>query len=216
MSFGYSARKTLDTIVENKKLLLGSSSKSRQMLLKEALIPFTVIGHTADEDEVDKSLPFDALLQAIARYKMEHVTLPKGTEGQTIFILTADSMGIDSEGVVHGKPKDREDAIRKIKALEKESVTATAFCLERKSFKNGEWVLDKRIEKYVQARYKFTVPQHWIDRYLEHSWAMIASGAIAIELYGTQFLEWVDGSHSVIVGLPMYELREALEEIGFY
>ena len=34
-------------------LLLGSSSKSRQMLLNEALIPFKMIGHTADEELVD-------------------------------------------------------------------------------------------------------------------------------------------------------------------
>ncbi|MCF7900385.1 Maf family protein [Candidatus Babeliales bacterium] len=198
------------------KLLLGSSSKSRQMLLNEALIPFIMIGHTADEDKVDKSLPFKELLQAIARYKMDHVELPLGKEGDSIFVLTADSMGMDGNGVVHGKPKDKEDAIHKIKALEKESVTGTAFCLDKKIFKDGLWQKSERIEKYVEARYKFTVSDAWLERYLEHSWAMIASGAIAIELYGNQFLEYVDGSYSTIVGLPMYELREALEEIGFY
>ncbi len=198
------------------KLLLGSSSKSRQMLLNEALIPFTMVGHTADEDKVDKSLPFKELLSEIARYKMDHVELPLGKEGDFIFVLTADSMGMDGNGVVHGKPKDKEDAIYKIKALEKESVTGTAFCLDKKIFKDGLWQKSQRIEKYVEARYKFTVSDAWLEKYLEHSWAMIASGAIAIELYGNQFLEYVDGSYSTIVGLPMYELREALETIGFY
>ena len=198
-------------------LLLGSSSKSRQMLLNEAMIPFKMIGHTADEDLVDKSLSFKDLLKAIALFKMEHVTLPSDAqEGDVLFILTADSMGHDATGTIHGKPKDREDAIKKIKSLSEKSTTATAFCLDKRVFKNNEWVLEKRIERCVESHYKFTVPDNWLDRYLKDSWAMIASGAIAVELYGTQFLEWVDGSYSTIVGLPMYELRQTLEEIGFF
>jgi len=186
------------------------------MLLKEALIPFEVIGHSADEEKVDRALPFKELLKEIARYKMEHVTLLDGKEGDVVFVLTADSMGHDKDGVVHGKPKDREDALRKIKTLSEKSTTATAFCLDRKIFKEGRWHVDKRIERCVEAYYKFNIPAHWVDRYLEHSWALIASGAIAVELYGTQFLEWVEGSCSTIVGLPMFEVREALEEVGFF
>lgn len=198
------------------KLLLGSTSRSRQMLLKEALIDFEVIGHGADEEEVDRSLPFKELLSAIALHKMNHVTLPDGKEGDVIFVMTADSMGHDAQGIIHGKPKNREDAIKKIQALSEKSTTATAFCLDRRVWKEGRWHVDKRIEQCVQSHYKFTIPEQWMDRYLEHSWALIASGAIAVELYGAQFLEWVDGSYSTIVGLPMFELREALKEIGFF
>ncbi len=43
-----------------------------------------------------------------------------------------------------------------------------------------------------------------------------ASGAVAIEDYGAQFLKTVDGSHSAIIGLPLFELREALDELGFF
>ncbi len=198
-------------------LLLGSTSQSRQMLLKEALIPFEVVGHGADEDTVDRSLPFDQLLQEIARLKMDHVVLPgAGLEGEFIFILTADSMGKDANGNVHGKPKNEEAAREKIRALAKKSTTGTAFCIDKRVFKNGQWVLEKRIEKCVLSQYEFVVPENWIDRYLRHSWAMIASGAIAIELYGNQFLKSVDGSYSAIVGLPMAEVREALEELCFF
>lgn len=197
-------------------LLLGSTSQSRQMLLKEALIPFKTIGHTADEDSVDRALPFTELLQTIARLKMEHVAIPEGKEGDIVFVLTADSMGSDAQGNVHGKPKDKQDAIAKIKALQEESITATAFCLDKKVYKNGVWQREQRIEKYRETRYRFVIPDNWIERYLEHSWAMIASGAIAVELYGAQFLESVDGSYSAVVGLPMFELRQALEEVNFF
>ena len=203
--------------MNKKMLLLGSTSQSRQMLLKEALIPFQVIGHGADEDAVERSLPFKELLQAIARLKMEHVVLPNCyEEGEVVYVLTADSMGKDAQGIIHGKPKNEIDARAKIKALAQQSMTATAFCLDKKIMRNNKWTIEKRIERYVEATYEFIVPDAWVDRYLKHSWAMIASGAIAVELYGNQFLKSINGSYSTIVGLPMVEFREALEEIGFF
>ncbi len=197
-------------------LLLGSSSQSRQMLLKEALIPFKEIGHGADEEAIDKTFPFEKLLVEIARHKMNHVTVPAGKEGDICFVLTADSMGKDKYGIVHGKPKNREDALKKIKALSEKSISGTALCVHKKIFRNGVWQVEKVIEKYVETEFAFSVPDYWIDQYLEHSWAMIAAGAIAVELYGAQFLKWVNGSYSGIVGLPMFELRKSLEELGFW
>lgn len=212
--------------MNSKILYLASSSRSRQVLLNEALIPFTVIGHSADEDAPDRSLPFEKLLQEIARLKMDHALLPEGHEGQEIYVLCADSMGYDAQGVVHGKPKDREDAIAKIKALGEKSFTATAFCLDKKVWNpslpsassgcDGAWECIERIERVVGAHYRFTIPDKWIDRYLEHSWAMIASGAIAVEFYGAQFLECIDGSYTAVMGLPMFELRQALEHLRFF
>jgi predicted house-cleaning NTP pyrophosphatase (Maf/HAM1 superfamily) len=68
----------------------------------------------------------------------------------------------------------------------------------------------------VTADYVFDVPDAWLDIYLEKSRGLVASGAIAIEEFGSQFLKTVHGSYTTIVGLPMYELREALEKIGFF
>ncbi len=203
--------------MQNKrKLFLGSSSQSRQMLLNQINIPFEVIGHTADEDLISRDAPFYEVLAAIARYKMDHVALLVGNEGDVAFVLTADSMGRDGQGTIHGKAKDREDALHKLKMLGQHAETATAFCLDRRFFKNGAWILQERIEKVVGARYKFIVPENWIDRYFENSTALIVSGAIAIELYGSQFLESIDGSYSTVVGLPLFELRCALEKLGFF
>ncbi len=200
-----------------KKLYLASSSRSRQVLLQEALIPFECIGHDADEEAADRLLPFLDLLQQIARDKMDHALLQPGThEGQEIFVLSADSMGYDAQGVVHGKPTDREDAIKKIKSLGDKAVTATAYCLDKKRWDGSQWVIVERQERVVEARYRFVISDQWIDRYLEHSWAMSASGAIAVEFYGAQFLEWIDGSFTAVMGLPMFELRTDLEKLGFF
>jgi septum formation protein len=198
-------------------LYLASSSRSRQVLLQEALIPFEVVGHMADEEAADRALPFKELLLVIARSKIDCANLPADVvEGREIYVLAADSMGYDAQGIVHGKPKDRQDAIAKLTSLGDNATTATAYCIDKRIGKNGQWVLVERIERVIEARYRFVVPEAWIDRYLEHSWAMIASGAIAVEFYGAQFLEWVDGSYSAVMGLPMFELRQDLEHLGFF
>ena len=197
-------------------LLLGSNSQPRKLLLDNAKIPYQILGHTADEELVDQSLDLQERVAAIARHKMEHVSLPAGKEGQIIFVLTADSMGKSASGKVYGKPKSRQEAVTILESLGvQEHSTATGFCLDKKQYHNGAWQVIERVEKVVTARYQFEIPQHWIDRYLEHSWGLNASSAIAIEGYGEQFLKTITGSYTAVIGLPMFELRQALEQVDF-
>ncbi len=67
----------------------------------------------------------------------------------------------------------------------------------------------------MQAYYEFEVPEECIVRYLAVSYGMKAAGAITIEGYGAQFLKKVEGSYSAIIGLPLFELREALQKLDF-
>ncbi len=201
----------------NKQLLLGSKSPSRQMLLRQAGIGFTCVEQDADETQCDYALPLEQLVAAIALHKMEHVVLPDGNdEGEVCFVLTADTLSQDLDGTVHGKPVDRTDAISKIKSARKGSRLCSAFCLDRKVWQGDEWRIEKRITKQVAAEYLFYVPDNWIDAYFDNSIGLQTANAIAIEGYGEQFLKYVHGSYSTIVGLPMFELREALEETGFF
>jgi nucleoside triphosphate pyrophosphatase len=198
-------------------LLLGSKSYSRKMLLNEAHIPFTVVEQNADESLCDWGLELPKIVENIARYKMEHVVLPDGQqEGDVCFVLTADTLGQDKHGTVHGKPENRTDAIKKIKAGRDGSHLCTAFCLDKKIWQAGVWKTEKRIEQVVHAEYRFCVPDEWIEMYLEKSFGLSASGAIAVEAFGAQFLECVNGSYTAIVGLPMFEVREALQKIDFF
>lgn len=197
-------------------LLLASSSKVRQLLLEQIQIPFTIVTQNADESLIPHTT-LEETVSAIARLKMEHIVLPPAHKDAVAFIITADSMGASSDGMLHGKPKDRNDAINKLHALTgKDCRTATGFCLEKRIFKNNQWHTEQAHTQVVTAHYEFNVPKHWIDRYLQHSWGMQASGAIAIEFYGMQFLKSVSGSFSAIMGLPLYEVREALETFGFF
>lgn len=197
-------------------LYLGSKSQARQQLLKDAQIPFTLVEQNADESKCEIPSSLKESVENIALYKMEHVVLPAGKEGDTCFVLTADTLTQHNDGSISGKPKDRADSISMIKAACGGARVGTAFCLDRRVYRDGLWTVFKRIQGYVDAQYNLEIPDEWIDIYLEKSFSATSSGAIAIEVYGAQFLKTVQGSHSTIVGLPMFEVREALQEIGFF
>jgi septum formation protein len=208
-------------------LYFGSKSQSRRMLLEESQIPFVTVDQDADESQCDWGLPLPQLVLSIALYKMQHVILPDGKqEGDICFVLTADTMGQDKMGVIHGKPVDRADAIAKIKAAANGSYLCTAFCVDRKVWRTGptsprlrragKWVIEERVADVVDAEFLYLVPDNWIDIYLEKTPYLEVSGAIAVEKFGNQFLKTVHGSYSTIIGLPLFEVREALEKLGFF
>ncbi len=197
-------------------MYLASQSSSRQQLLKESDISFKLLSQDADESACDWGLSLDKLVAAISLHKMNHAVLPAGSEGDTLYIITADTLSRDANGEIQGKPKNKEDAIVKIKQARKGTKLCSAFCLDKKIFRNGEWKIVERIHEVVAAEYLFYVPDEWIEPYLEKSVGLSCSNAIAVELFGAQFLKSVRGSYSTIVGLPMYEVRQALEQMGFF
>lgn len=208
----------------NKKIMhtlyLASQSSSRQYLLREAKIPFTLLAQSADEHVCDWSLALEDVVSNIAKHKMTHVVMPSDSglaEGQIAYVLTADTLTQDSTGDLHGKPGDYHEAVAMLKALQPVCRVATAFCLQRKKFINGNWVVDAERLVCVVATCEFDVSGPWVDRYFKNSaigWS--AAGGMAIESYGMQFLKSINGSYSGVIGLPLFELRQALDELGFF
>lgn len=199
-------------------LYLGSTSAARQQLLKEVQIPYTLVTQSADESACDWNLPWQEVIEKIALYKMEHVVLPEDAKQQKhVFVLTADTMGVDIDGVIHGKPIDTQDAINKIKALRRGGKVGTAYCLDRKRYHDGKWITDERILEFVATDYEFDMPDGWIEHYFKAvpQYLKIA-GAITVEGYGAQFLKSINGSYTTILGLPMFEVRVALQKLGFF
>jgi len=199
-----------------KNLYLGSTSASRKALLTAAGIPFTCLPLDVDEKKCDWTLPLLQLVGTIAAYKMVHVQLPIGQESQEIYVLTADTLSQDSTGKVTGKPTSHDDAQEMIRAARHGMITCTAFCLEKKRYIQGAWHTVDRVAQAVQAQYCFDVPEAWLEWYLSNSRGVNCSGSIAIEGHGALFLRDVQGSYTTIVGLPLFEVRQALESMGFF
>lgn len=197
-------------------LYLASKSSGRKKLLEEARIEYQIIEQNADETACDWSLPLPDVVQAIAQSKMEHVIMPKGVEGQISFVLTADTLVIDPGGIIRGKPVDMADAIAMLKAEKGRNRCGTAFCLEKKIYRAGVWHTVRHIARYVEAIAEIDVPDEQMEEFLRMSGSIDAAAAFKVGGYGAQFLKSVEGSYSTIIGLPMFELRQALIELGFY
>lgn len=199
-------------------LLVGSKSLQRHRLLFESKIPFKIIGQNADESQCDYGLPFAQLLESIAIHKMNHILMPECAEGGHAYVLTVDTMVQDGLGNVYGKPKNKMHAIETIKALrDNPGSVGTTFCLDKKLLKEGKWVTEHRIIKFENTLYKLDIQDHWIDIYCEQYPEYLSiAGALTVETYGAQFITSLDGSYGAALGLPVFELREALEKIGFY
>lgn len=197
------------------RLYLASSSRIRRYLLSEVGITYTVLKQSADESQCDWTLPPYELAPAIAEHKMNHVDLSPVAE-KTCFVLTADSVVTGADGTSYGKPVDRNDAIKTIKALRGNPVTVvTGFCLEKKERDNDVWRTVKRVVSVAGAECQFSIPDEYIDIYLEKTHALTAAGSATVEGYGAQFFKSINGSYPAVLGLPLYELREQLAAFGF-
>lgn len=197
-------------------LYLASGSQSRKKLLEVANIPFTLISQNADESQCSVQQPLEVLVQEIAELKMDHIILPAGKEGEVAYFLTADTMTIDPDNKLHGKPRDRDEAVAMLKACRQGAIVGTAFCLERKLYTHNQWQTQEQIIGYDRAWCVVDVPDVFLDYYLDRVPFTTVSGGITIEGFGEQFVKEVNGCYSAIIGLPMYKLRTALYQLDFY
>jgi septum formation protein len=195
-------------------LYLASGSRMRRELLRQAKIPFSLIQQNADEDSINWQQEPTELVKILSRLKMDHAIIPNGTE---CYVITADTICIDIHGAIHGKPKDYKDAITMLKLWREGSTVITGFCIDKKAYTaTGSWKTIDRQEGVVSTSIDFSIPDEWLDIYLKETPSMSCAGAMAIEEYGFQFVKSINGSYSNIIGLPMYEVRLALESLGFF
>lgn len=218
-------------------LYLASASRARRLLLVQSRIPFIVIHHTAEEMVMNgqSKLLLQELTMHIARQKMEHAVIPQdhlnqatlgflppkssqapNHDGSECFVLTADTLTMDSTGAIHGKPKDWQDAQHMLKLWRSGCTVATAFCIDKKMYSDEQWHTKERIERCVTTRIAFDIPDEWLNEYLEQTPSLSVAGAMAIEEFGALFVQSIEGSYTNIVGLPLFELRQALTKIGFF
>jgi septum formation protein len=194
-------------------LYLASQSQMRKQLLLQSHIPFTVLEQTADETACDWNQPCTDVVLSIARSKMDHVSLPLGTH---CYVLTADTLCMDVQGHLQGKPENEEAARAMLTLWQAGCLVVTGFCLDKKEFKQGTWQTERRIEQAVVSKIDFSVPARWVDEYLRETPTLSVAGGMKIEDFGFQFVRTIEGSYSNILGLPLFEVREALTELGFF
>lgn len=200
-------------------LYLASQSPSRKQLLTEARIPFTVIAQAADEELHGTSERVEERVLQIAQAKMAHAEIPLGsTIDEVCWVLTADSLVLSSAGTIFGKPTSYQHAEAMLRELRDGPCrVATGFCCGRFSWDGAVWREQVVHCQVVAADVEIGITDAWIATYLaRHPNALQTAGVLVVEGFGAQFVKAVHGSYTTVLGLPVYEVRCALEQSGFF
>jgi septum formation protein len=182
------------------RLILASASPRRAELLASAGFDFEV--HPADVDETPTpgEPPIDYALR-VARDKGRSAVVPDPTTA----ILSADTVVVAGAHML-GKPADRADAARMLGMLAgRVHEVHTAVVVRR-----GE----DEAHEVVTTRVSFgPLSADEIAWYVESGEPDGKAGAYAIQGRGARFIDWIEGSWSNVVGLPVATVYRLLARL---
>lgn len=186
------------------QIILASASPRRRELLSQ--IGITAMVQAVDIDESKKQN--ETVLAYVERLAREKAN--RGFEviknPEKLPVLGSDTI-VEIDGEILGKPDNRQHAKEILKRLsgEKHEVhTAVAIVMGDKTFLKVS---------STAVRFK-TLQAQEIEQYVASGEADDKAGAYAIQGIAAQFVENINGSYSGVMGLPLFETVELLEQCG--
>ena len=183
------------------RLVLASASPRRADLLRQIGVAFDVLSADIDESARDLEQP-RAYVERMAREKAAAIA----ARLDAAVVLAADtSVVVDTQ--VLGKPADAQHAARMLHALsgrEHEVITAVAICTAH-----------ARREIVTRTRVAMReIADHEIQAYWQSGEPTDKAGGYAIQGLGAVFVRSIHGSYTGVVGLPLCETAELLQQSG--
>jgi septum formation protein len=162
---------------------------------------FTIEPADVDESVIAGEPPADYVLR-VARAKA-HAVAATRTSGGTV--LAADTTVV-VEGTILAKPENREDAVRMLQRLAgvvHEVLTGVVVLA-------GE----RELTEVVRTRVRFLpLSPEEIAWYVETGEPDGKAGAYAIQGRAARFVDWIEGSWSNVVGLPVATVDRMLKTL---
>jgi septum formation protein len=176
-------------------LILASSSPRRRDLLSSLGLQFQVV--PAELREIPS--PHEAAKDFAVRVA-EKKALAVGNKHPHAWVIGADTV-VAVEGEILGKPRDREDAKRMLQQLaNREHVVITGYTL----MKVAE---GKKMRGVEETRVKISsLEEREIEWYINTGEPFDKAGGYAIQGKGAFMVEWIEGSYTNVVGLPLCQL----------
>lgn len=180
-------------------LILASGSPRRQELLKLIAEDFTV--HPVDADEtLPQGMPVEMAAAFLADLKAK--------EAARLFpddiVIGCDTVVILGDEIM-GKPRDREDAHRMLRALSGESHSV----LTGTSLYHGKQTSVFTTETLVTF---YPLSDAEIEAYLDTGEPFDKAGAYGIQGKGALLVQGIEGDYFNVVGLPVAALSRALRQ----
>lgn len=181
-------------------LVLASGSPRRRELLAVLVDRFEVQPADIDESVHDGESPSD-YVQRMAREKAAALALEAWTLGADTSVVL--------DGTILGKPADANEAMAMMRSLANRSHHVHSAVALRAP--DGATEVRESITEV-----EFGDPDEaWIARYAASGDPLDKAGAYGIQGAPAAWIRAIRGSHSGVVGLPLFETAELLRAAGF-
>lgn len=185
------------------RLVLASTSpRRRDLLARIGVTPDRIAAPDIDETPLRDELP-RAYAQRIALGKAQAVA-----RDDDEIVLAGDTTIAVGRRIL-GKPEDEADLRRMLGLLS----GRRHHCLSAVCLIDGAGKTRMRLSDTVVAFKRLTDAE--IDRYVASGEGMGKAGGYAIQGRAEVFVRFLSGSHSGVVGLPVFETRALLESAGY-
>ena len=189
-------------------LILASASPRRRDLLAACRIPFEIMPSMIDEQALPDE-PAAAYVQRLALAKAASVA----QNHPDAIVLGADTT-VTIDNLILAKPQSLDEARHMLNRLcgrEHQILTAVAVVAGRMA----AHVVDRSAQVMVASR---VLMRHFttgtVEWYLATGEPMDKAGAYAVQGLGGALVEWVEGSYTNAVGLPLTETLALLRRFG--
>ena len=190
---------------KNLKFILGSSSPRRLELLKQInFYPNEIFKPEINEDPQKKELPI-IYVKRMAKEKMDVVKKKFPND----LILTADTIVYVGRRIID-KTNEKSKAIKFLELLSgRRHRVSTAFNLYCK-----DKIDSLRVVTSVVKMKRLT--DNEIKSYIESNEWKGKAGAYGIQGSAEKFIQFISGSYTNIVGLPLNQVYGSLNSIGYF
>lgn len=182
-------------------LFLASRSPRRKLLLAQLGVDFQTLDVEVEECPMPDESPED-YVRRVAREKAWAGR--DACSDPAALVLGADTEVV-VDGRVTGKPVDRGDARRMLRALS----GRTHRVLSAVTLVGPRGIREALSETMVEFA---PIDAERIERYLDSGEYADKAGAYAIQGMAGGFISRIDGSYSGVMGLPLYETAALLEQ----
>ncbi len=189
-------------------IILASSSKIRQQLLRQAGVSFTTVVSPFDEEATKhqlRSLPAKSMAQTLALRKAQSVSANTPSD----LVIAADQT-LELKGQLFNKPRHYDEAHQHLKLLRGQQHTLHSAVVITK----GNNIVFQNVTTAHMTMRNFS--DEFLNSYLiPTDFNLLSSlGCYQIEAEGLQLFESIDGDYFTILGLPMLPLLACLRDIG--
>ena len=190
-------------MISNKLILASSSPQRLKMLNQIGIEPYKIEPANINEDLRNKETPKNYTLR-LAREKASKVAeiFPEK------FILAGDTIVAKGQKYFF-KPKNKDEAYQTLKFLSG----------KRHKVFSAISIINPKKEVYSKisiTSVKFSaINEKELNEYLSLNEWQGKAGSYALQGYGAKFVQWIHGSSSGVIGLPLYELKNLLVTSGW-